>query len=217
MILNGKINRIAGNKVIVELNDLPDLRKVSKLSNGKQPSVEIDLEDGRTITPAQRAKAWALMNDICDWSGYMPLEIEQIMKVRYMIHTNTEYFSMHDCSVETATGFIESIINFCFNNDIPFKTKTWDLIKNSYPIMIQCLRHRRCCICGKPADIAHYETVGMGRNRRHIDHSEYHFMALCRKHHEEQHTIGLLTFCRKYQLKPIKLSDDDRKSLRIGG
>ena len=217
MILNGKINRIVGNKIVVELDELPDLRKIAKFSNGKRPSVSVDLEDDRTATPAQRAKAFALLGDITNWSGYPPHDIEQIMKARYMRQADCEYFSMHDCSVETATGFIESIINFCFSNDIPFKTKTWDMIKNSYPIMIECLRHRRCCICGKHADIAHYETVGIGRNRQHIDHSHYHFMALCREHHEEQHKIGILTFCKKYQLKPIKLSDDDRKKLRIGG
>jgi len=99
MILNGKINRIAGNKIVVELDELPDLRKIAKFSNGKRPSVSVDLEDGRTATPAQRAKTFALLGDITNWSGYPPHDIEQLMKARYMYQADCEYFLMHDCSV----------------------------------------------------------------------------------------------------------------------
>jgi len=131
--------------------------------------------------------------------------------------TGSERFSLSDCSISKASEYINWLLDFCFDNNIPFKTRTWDMLPVDYAMQLRCLRHRKCCICGNHADIAHYETVDMGRNRQHIDHSKYHFMALCRVHHEEQHTIGLMDFCKKYHIKPVTLSDEDRKKLNIGG
>ena len=44
--------------------------------------------------------------------------------------------------------------------------------------LIQCIRYRRCCICGRPADIHHVDAIGMGNNRRHYDDSQNEVAAL---------------------------------------
>ena len=49
--------------------------------------------------------------------------------------------------------------------------------------------NRKCVICGKHAELAHYQAVGRGRNRRKIEHIVNKVLALCSNHHREQHTI----------------------------
>lgn len=214
----GKIKSISGNEFNAELDDEIDAFKLSKLANGKQPQIEISISDSRTISIEQRAKIYALIGDISDWSGYMvEKETPQIMKWKYLTETGQDEFSLSDCSVTQAKEYLSWLLDFCFEYDIPFKTRTWDLLPNDYAMQYRCLTHRRCCICGRHADIAHLQTIGMGRNRREIDHSGFFFMALCRIHHTEQHTIGVMEFLQRYHIKPIKLGADDRKKLRIGG
>lgn len=104
-----------------------------------------------------------------------------------------------------ANSYLSWLLDFCFDNDVSFTTKTWDMLPNDYAMQRRCLEHRKCCICGKHADVAHVETIGMGRNRKHINHSGYYFMVLCRIHHIEQHKIGIHSFLQKYHIKPIKM------------
>ncbi len=80
-----------------------------------------------------------------------------------------------------------------------------------------CLKYRKCCICGKHADVCHIEVVGMGRNRQKINHETFIFYAGCRQHHQEEHQIGTKNFLNKYQIKPVKLNVEERKKLNIGG
>lgn len=73
MNIFGNISKIDGNKLVVDIGDLADweLAELNKL-----PSVQIIVDDDRTITIDQRKKAWAMMNDISDYTGYTPLETE---------------------------------------------------------------------------------------------------------------------------------------------
>jgi len=213
-----KIKSIQGNEITLETIDDISILKVDKFSNGKQPVVEIEVSDSRQISIDQRRKIYALIGEISIWSGYMvDRETPGIMKWNYLTETGRSEFSLSDCSMTQANEYLSWLLDFCFENDVPFKTKTWDMLPNDYAMQRRCLEHRKCCICGKHADVAHVETVGMGRNRNHINHSDYYFMALCRTHHMEQHRIGIDTFLQKYHIKPVKLDDKDRKKLKIGG
>ncbi|APX73382.1 hypothetical protein BTM29_09085 [Companilactobacillus allii] len=213
-----KLHEIVGNKIIAVLNDDVDILKLQKLANNKQPTIEIGFSDSRSISTDQRKKIYALIGEISEWSGYMiDKEAPGIMKWQYLTETGKKIFSLSNCTMTQANSYLSWLLDFCFDNDVPFKTKTWDMLPNDYAMQYRCLKHRRCCICGRNADIAHVETVGMGRNRREIDHSRFYFMALCRTHHTEQHKIGIMTFLERYHIKPVKLDADDRKQLRIGG
>ena len=111
---------------------------------------------------------------------------------------------------------ILEILDFLFAEDIPFQTKLWDSLPEDFPRQRLCLRNRTCVICGQPhADLAHYTTVGMGRNRHAIDERKMYFMTLCRKHHQYQHQVGIQAFCQQYHIKPLKLSDDDLLRFKI--
>lgn len=71
-------------------------------------------------------------------------------------------------------------------------------------------------ICGAHADIAHVHAVGIGRNRRTISHLGNYVMALCRKHHQEQHSKGIVSFMQDNQLKGVKVTPEIAKMLKLG-
>lgn len=212
----GKITKISGRKLEIELDEDVDMYRVQRLSNGKQPTVELIIRDGRLITPDQRKKTWALINDYSDFTGYPVEYAEDKFKSVTRAQYGLDKFSLSNCSMETANLMIEAILEVMFREDIPFKTKVWDSIPNEFPKQMLCLQNKRCVICGKPADIAHYNAVGVGRNRNKINHVGMYIMTLCREHHTEQHKIGINNFMRKYHIKPIKVTPEIAKRFKLG-
>lgn len=78
--------------------------------------------------------------------------------------------------------------------------------------------NRTCVICGAVnADLAHYQAVGKGRNRNKIDHTDNKVLALCRKHHTEQHQIGMDTFNNKYHLTDSWVDVDEKLNKMLRG
>ena len=70
--------------------------------------------------------------------------------------------------------------------------------------LLQCIRYRRCCICGQQADIHHVDAIGMGADRRYVDDSCLRVAALCRKHHTIAHQKGWESFARDYKVYGIE-------------
>ena len=205
----GTLDRIQGKQVLITLDDEIDMYKVQRLSGGKKPTVELDISDGKKI--------YALINDLCEYTGDVPEYWKE--KFKFMVETifGIDEFSLSDCSVTVGNYMILTILEFLFQHDIPFRTKTWDSIPNDFPKQMLCIKNRRCVICGKPgADIAHYNAVGTGRNRNKINHVGMYIMTLCREHHTEQHKIGIKNFMNIYHLKPIKVTKEIAKELHLG-
>ena len=215
MRLTGKLTSVEGQRLTVVLDDKPDVLRLRQLSAKKQPSVQVDVEDGRSISPDQRKKAWALINDFAWYTGYSPMEMEQVLKANYMALTGADYFSMADTSMENAAGFLSSILDYGFNNEIPWQLKNMDAIPDDYPLMIQCLKHRICVICGKHADIDHEPAIGRGYDRNHIDNRKFKFFPLCRAHHTLRHSKGIAWFMDYYHIKPVRLDEDTIVALRL--
>lgn len=211
----GKLKAIKGDEVTIKLDDELNMYRLKQFANGKQPTIELAIDDGRQISPDQRKKIFAMLRDMAIYTGYDVRDMEQWMKYYYYAQSGAESFSMSNCSVDTANQFLTFILDFCFENDIPFKTKTWDMIPSDYHLAVMCLRHRKCIICGQPhSDIDHYTPVGRG-SRKLVDHRKLYFECLCRKHHTERHQLGAKSFIEKYHIKPVRLSEDDLISLHI--
>lgn len=204
----GKISRVTRNSITFTTEKEIDVYRVHKLANRMQPEGRFEVIDNRRITQSQRGKIFALINDLCDYTGDLPEEWERHFKWCVSRTFDIPDFSLSDCSVTTGNLMIEYILNFLFEENIPFRTKTWDSIPSDFPKQRLAIMHRKCVLCGKPADIAHYTAVG-NRSRKLVDHRKLWFMSLCRKHHTEQHTVGIMTFCKRYHIKPIKLSESD--------
>lgn len=213
----GKLISVQGNQIKVALDDELKANKITKLANGKQATVEVHIEDGRHITPDQRKKIYALINDFCLYTGYVPEEAKAYFKSMVEGIFGVESFSLSDCSETTASNMIMTILDFMFEQDIPFRTKLWDSLPDEFPRVAMCIRHRRCAICLKEhADIHHVTAIGMGRNRNKMSHVGLYIEPLCRVHHTIFHAMGAKTFFERYHIKPIKVTPELAKELHLG-
>ena len=66
-----------------------------------------------------------------------------------------------------------------------------------------CIKHKKCCVCGKDGEIHHVDAIGMGNDRRYIDDSGYRKMCLCRTHHTIAHQRGMEAFTAMYKVYGI--------------
>lgn len=192
-------------------NELIDERFIATVMRG-----EIRVDDGRRISSEQRKKIYALCRDISVYTGHDVEDLkENILKIGFMIKEDRDYFSLSDVDMTTARYFIEYILEFCFEWDVPLDEKTVALAKEVNNYLYLCLRYRRCAVCGRYADVHHVDAVGSGRNRNKVDHAKLRMIALCREHHQETHTIGWLTFRSKYHVEGILLNEKSLKELGL--
>ena len=214
--MDGKLISVQGNKLTIAVDDVFSLEKVIRLSDGKQPSVGLTIDDNRHISRDQQKKIFALIHDLCNYTGDEPKYWENEFKWRVQVTFGVDEFSLSDCSITIGNYMILTILEFLFEENIPFRTKLWDSLESDYTRAIFSINYRKCVICGKPhADLSHYKAVGMGRNRRKIDERKMYFFSLCRVHHQEQHRIGINNFMKKYHIKPIKLTDEQLVKYKI--
>ncbi|MDW4078306.1 putative HNHc nuclease [Staphylococcus saprophyticus] len=188
------------------------------LDNGLEVECEVSITDPYKITDKQRRKIFALMNDIEAHTGqpqdYMRNVFQEYVRVLYAYENR---ISLADCSRKVAGQIIDIAIEWIFENDIPLRFKTSDLIKNDRTFLYMATINRKCVICGKHAELAHYQAVGRGRNRRKIDHHENKVLGLCHFHHKEQHDIGIDSFNKKYHLTDSWVDVDERLNKMLKG
>lgn len=167
---------------------------------------EIILWDGRRISPMQRKKAYAIINDISQWSGHDPEYLKQFLKFNYCSIDGIDDFSLADTDMTTAGGFITYLIEFCFYNNIPSQDSMLDRTSDIDEYLYICLEYRKCAVCNKRAEVHHVDRVGMGRNRKKIFHPGMNAIALCNEHHRMAHS-GEEEFFQKYHIHGIKLDE----------
>lgn len=162
-------------------------------------SGEIYLPDGREITPDQRKKIYATIRDIADHTGYLPEEAKEHLKYEY-VAAGQQYLSLSSCSVTEAREFINFLLDFAIQNGIRLTGNVIDRSDDVARTLWQCIKHRKCCICGQHGEVHHVDHIGLGYDRRTKDDSMHRKMCLCRKHHTEVHTLGEQDFCEKYHV-----------------
>jgi hypothetical protein len=187
----------------------------------KYDSVEIILPDGRRISPEQRRKCYALIGEIAEYvDGVRNAETiddtKSMMKWEFILHRmesqERQLFSLSNCDVTTARNFIDYLVWFCVKNDIPMKISPLEYCEDIAKYIYACLVNKKCCICGKPADLHHVQSVGSQGYRDKINHIGLDALPLCREHHTASHAKGQIEFMKKYHLQPIKI---DQKIARL--
>lgn len=190
---------------------------IELIDNGYSLNADVTVPDNKLISIDQRKKIFAMCRDIeLHWGE--PVEaLRQRFQSELEIMNGYERISLLDCTRKIAGELIELIITFIFHNQIPMRVETSKLLQGDKAMLYWTTVNRNCVICGKPnADLAHYETVGRGMNRKSIDHYDKHVLVLCRRHHHEQHNIGVKSFDDKYCLinSWIKVDEKLNKMLR---
>ena len=203
--------------VVVEGVDLTD-DALLLLDNGYPLDVNIEIQDGKKITVKQRKKIFALVNDIEGHTGN-PRDWLRLMFQDYvtMLKGYSKRLSLSDCTRKQAGELIDVILEWVFVNDIPLNYKTSDLMKQDQTFLYLATVHRKCVICGKYGELAHYHAVGRGRNRRKIDHTDNKVLALCHEHHKQQHDMGMDSFNAKYHLTDSWVQVNERLNKMLKG
>lgn len=216
----GKLVSIDGNRITFELKDelnIERLKRVFENHDGDRIA-EIFFKDPRTFTTQQRAFTFALMRDIAIYTG------EQLETLKDVFYWQFRYYTGRNISlsngslntVDDVATLDDLILDFIFENHIPFKQGYEIPPQNVQYYFYKCVMTRTCCNCGKRlADIHHVDAVGMGNNRKKINNSGRRFMSLCRECHTAIHIEGFTEFTEKRKLIAITISDKDLKRLGL--
>lgn len=219
----GEIQDVREDGTAVITAGLPDLDRALLRQYKK---VEIILPDGRRISPEQRRKVYALIGEITEYvDGIRNADtIEEqkgLLKMEFMLRrmeaTERRMFSLSDCSVTTAKAFITYLVDFIIANDIPTRVPLIENCDDIQRYIYACTMHRKCAVCGKPADIHHCEgsRIGAGVDRTKVHQLGREVLPLCRVHHTELHAMAESEFIAKYHLQNVKLDEVLCKRLKF--
>lgn len=190
-----------------------------RLTLRKYSKVQIGLPDGRTISPEQRKKAHALINEIAEWMGEIPEYVKRLVKMEFIVNSlqslEKELFSLSDCDVTTAREFITYLIDFMIEHDIPSKIPLYEQCEDIYRYVYSCALKKRCAISGRRAELHHVDAVGMGRDRDDIIHIGMRVLPLSREYHTLAHTKGNDWLLNEYHLEPITVDKQIAKVYKL--
>lgn len=173
----------------------------------------IELIDSRPLSGKQRRMCWAMIGEIAEWQGDMRSATERALarefvndarKLDFLISELGEnadkLFSLSNAPMSLVAAYQRYLVRFIVSNDIPTKKPMLEYVDDVADYVYSCLINKRCCICGRAADLHHVERVGMGRSRTEICHKGMEVLPLCREHHTEAHTMPDETFFERYHL-----------------
>ena len=213
--------RVTG-KILSAVNDVLTIRVCADAEgwcrDHNAKSVEVIIDDGRSITADQRRKIYATMRDIADWMGDMPDTVKDFFKWSFCGDNEHEDFSLSNVGRETASEFLSYLIDFCIQNNVPCSDPLWDRCDDIERYMYACVMTRTCCITGKKnAQIHHYDRIGMGGNRDTMCQVGMRVVPLAADLHTMIHySGGEDEFYEKHHVKPIALTEKMCKHLNLG-
>ncbi|MEK0177023.1 putative HNHc nuclease [Tetragenococcus halophilus] len=216
----GKIKRIEDDEIVIQLNEPLNIERLQTVYEGFSGDRQADvrIRDPRGFSPEQRAFTFALLNDIYSYTGQPFESLKDVFYWKYKLLTG-KTISLADMSENTKDdiALLDNIIlDFIFENHVPFKKGYEILPQNRQYYFYKCITSRTCCNCGKQhADIHHVDAVGMGNNRKKIDNTNRRFMALCRECHQRIHAEGFTEFTKKRHLEAITLNQESLKRLGL--
>ena len=218
-LVTARILQSNGNRLILEADE-PISREIIQKNIS---TVEVRLDDGRTISAAQRKKIFAIIRDIALWNGDAPEDLRYLLEWDFISQSRKkiDWFSLSDVDMTTARLFIDYLIEFCFIHSVPTRDTLLNRTDDINKYLYLCLKYKRCAICNMPAEVHHVDRVGMGRDREKIVHIGLLAIALCRLHHTEAHKDEKKLFqenyvygisLEKYICEGLSLNTKERKS-----
>lgn len=200
-----------GMKIVLSIGDKDTPKVMKDIYNFMQRPITVEFlvdanktrELMKQISPDQRKKVYAILKDMASYMGDTPDNVKDTMKNSFIQATEYEDFSLSDCSKDLAGDFIEYLIRICFQMGIPLSESPAEGFNDIEKYLAICLEQKKCCICGQPGEVHHWDAIGMGRDRAKYDDTQNRKICLCREHHTEVHTIGPDEFEKKYHVYGI--------------
>ena len=199
-VVKGKIVNVSENGVVTIVARYDDWYTLVKRGYS---DVLIQMIDSRQLSSAQRRACYSLIRYIADYTGQGEDSTKEYMKLKFLAddfgETADKIFSLSNAPMSLVCAFQRFLIRFILEWDIPCGDfPLLDFVDDINDYLYSCLVNKKCCVCGRKADLHHVDRVGMGRDREEIVHEGMEAMPLCREHHNECHTIGQKTFNEKY-------------------
>lgn len=173
----------------------------------------VQLIDSRPVSPKQRGACYALIREIAAWSGMQENEAKTMMKHEFVTSnpelTDGNLFSLGNASMSLVCQFQAFLIDFILSYDVPTKFPLIEKVDDIDRYIYACLVNKKCCVCGKPADLHHADPIGMGEDRTQMIHEGLEVMPLCRIHHTEMHQYGRSKFLELYHINRGIPADKD--------
>ena len=168
----------------IQQYDGENLLIVAPLLNGERELIdkkigecEVTLHDGRELSPKQRRKIFALVNDITAWASGMEgkrrvldetlrmlqlnylidlsdkEEIRRALAYRYCDLLDIDLFSLASHRAETidmstARDFIDWLVELCVEYGVPCIDTLLNRCEDIERYLYACAMHRSCAICG---------------------------------------------------------------------
>ena len=174
------------------------------LTKREYKKCKVQLIDSRPLSSQQRKMCYALIREIADYSGMGDEMTKEYMKLKFLTEnveeTADEIFSLADAPMSLVCAFQRFLIRLILDYDIPCRIPLLNYVDDIQDYIYACLIHKKCCICGRYADLHHVDRVGMGRDRTEIVHEGMKALPLCREHHQEVDQIGDTAFYDKYHI-----------------
>lgn len=160
--------------------------------------------DSRPLSDKQRRMCYALLREIAAYTGDSEQQTKELFKIKFLadelVETGETIFSLSNAPMSLVCAFQRYLIRFILDWDVPCSIPLLEYVDDIDDYVYGCMVNKKCCVCGKPAELHHVERVGMGRNRDEIVHEGMEALPLCREHHNEIHRVGEGVFLPHYHL-----------------
>lgn len=160
--------------------------------------------DSRPLSDKQRRMCYALLREIAAYTGDSEQQTKELFKIKFLadelVETGETIFSLSNAPMSLVCAFQRYLIRFILDWDVPCSIPLLEYVDDIDDYVYGCMVNKKCCVCGKPAELHHVDRVGMGRNRDEIIHEGMEALPLCREHHNEIHRIGEGVFLPRYHL-----------------
>lgn len=160
--------------------------------------------DSRPLSDKQRRMCYALLREIAAYTGDSEQQTKELFKIKFLadelVETGETIFSLSNAPMSLVCAFQRYLIRFILDWDVPCSIPLLEYVDDIDDYVYGCMVNKKCCVCGKPAELHHVDRVGMGRNRDEIVHEGMEALPLCREHHNEIHRIGEGVFLPHYHL-----------------
>lgn len=166
--------------------------------------VYVEFIDSRPLSDKQRRGCYAMIGEIADWMGESRSEAKELLKVEFwtseLWQTTDRLFSLSNAPVSVVAAFQRWLARFMVSHDIPSKKSLLSYVDDISDYIYSCLINKKCCICGKGADLHHVDRIGMGRDRTDVIHEGMEALPLCREHHTQAHGMPDAEFFKLYHI-----------------
>jgi len=199
---------LSGNTIISTTSEFWKYKaKIDLLKRYKATQSELD-----NYVPFQNLK-WEGTKTAEEARDILLEELQLILLTNEAMLSLSQHLMSNDRAREL-TGFI---FDFFLENEIEMRKEIKELYiqEQESKFVYGCLINRKCAVCFNPqVDLDHWDSVAKEFGKYEFDDGTGTYISLCRKHHTEKHNIGKYNFNKRYNVKGIRLSDEQIAELK---